>query len=110
MNMPRKSERRDAAERIAKLVYELKLDEVYAGGYELPSEGKNYYSVLLCRARALGGSIRVYGPSFITVSYRTAIRTLPHTEHATLRSAEQVEEFLRTRVGTLAPEVEASHG
>lgn len=107
--MPRKSERREAAERIAKLVYELKLDEVYAGGYEPPDAAakRNYYSVLLCKAQTLDGSVRVYSPSFITVVYRTAIRTLPHTEHATLRSVEQAEEFLRSR---FAPVAEASRG
>jgi hypothetical protein len=105
--MTRKSERREAAERIAALAAELTLDEVYAGGVAPPSAGKNYYGVLLCRRETVDGSVRVYGPSFITVVYKTAIRTLPHTEHATLRSVEQAEAFLRSRFGSV---VEASHG
>ena len=97
--MPKTSERRTAATRIAELAKNIALAEVYAGGVEPPSQGKNYYSVTLCRAESVDGSVRVYGPSFITIWYKTAIRTLPHTEHVTLRSVEQAEEFLRSRFG-----------
>jgi hypothetical protein len=100
--MPRKSERREIAERLAKLVDELKLDQVYAGGYEPPNreKGRNYYSILLCRSEVLDGGILIYGPTFIKVHYQTAIRTLPQSESTTLRNVEQVEAFLRERFGT----------
>lgn len=97
----RKSERHAVAERLAEVARECKLDQVYAGGYEPPSEGKNYYSILLCRAESVDGSIRVYGQSFITIVYKTAIRYLPHTEHVTLRNVHQAEEFLRSRFGSV---------
>lgn len=105
----KKSERREVAERLAKLVDELGLDQVYAGGYEPPGPGKNYYSILLCRSESLDGGIRVHGPSFINVNYKTAIRVLPHSESVTLRSVEEVEAFLRKRFGFLTNR-EASHG
>lgn len=97
-----------AAERLATVARECKLDQVYAGGFEPPREGHNYYSILLCRAESVDGSVRVYGPSFITIVYKTAIRDLPHTEHVTLRSVEQAEAFLRERFGSR--NVEAGRG
>lgn len=95
----KKSARHEAAIRIAEAAKACGLAEVYAGGVEPPSEGRNFYSVSLCRARTVDGSIRVYGPTFITVWYETSIRHLPRTEKTTLRSAEQAVEFLQSRFG-----------
>lgn len=95
----KRSERHEAAIRIAEAAKACGLAEVYAGGIEPPSQGRNYYSVSLCRAKCVDGSIRVYGPTFITAWYETSIRHLPRTEKTTLRSADQAIEFLRSRFG-----------
>lgn len=100
MSDTKKSRRHEAADRLAEVARECGLAEVYAGGVTPPRPGQNYYEVSLCRAKAVDGSVRIYGPSFLTVWYTTTIRHLPHTEKATLRNVEQVEEFLRSRFGT----------
>ena len=66
-----------------------------------PTEVQNYYAFLLSRNdNMVDGSVRVYGPSSITIFYTTAIRDLPQRERVTLRSVEQAEEFLRSRFGS----------
>lgn len=97
--VPKKSARHEAAERIAATAKECGLAEVHAGGFEPPSPGRNFYSVPLCRAKSVDGSVRIYGPTFITLWYETGIRHLPRTEKTTLRSVEQTIEFLRDRFG-----------
>lgn len=96
----RQLQRSEVARRIAEVAREVGLAEVYAGGVEPPAEGRNYYSVLLCRAETVDGSVRVFGPSSITIFYTTAIRDLPQRERVTLRSVEQAEDFLRSRFGS----------
>jgi hypothetical protein len=63
MTTTKSSPRRIAAERLVEVARDCRLDQVYAGGYEPPGEGRNFYSILLCRAETVDGSIRVYGPA-----------------------------------------------
>ena len=91
--------RSEIAAYLANVAREVELDQVYAGGFDLPDDKRNYYSILLCRAKSVDGSIRVYGPTNITISYTTAIRHLPQRETVRLRDVKQAEEYLRSRFG-----------
>jgi hypothetical protein len=54
------------------------------------SEDKRYRSITFGRARVLDAEIRVYAPTFITLRYRTAIRTIPHADQLKFRSLQEL--------------------
>lgn len=57
-------------------------------------KGKTYWSVTFAKARTLDGSIQVYSPTFILISWQTANRDLPATGRQVLKSEDEARDFL----------------
>jgi hypothetical protein len=67
--MPAPSDRAIVAERVAELIRNWGLCEVFGGDAERSSDGRYYY-VLFSKRGVLDGLVRVYGPSYVMVRYR----------------------------------------
>ena len=68
------------------------LTKVYSGSGL--SKDKKYRYVLFNTPRTLDGKIRIYGPKFIGVKFRTAYRAFPENNWLVFRSVEQAKEWM----------------
>jgi len=93
----KKSPRAIIQEDLLAFLSENDLAQVYGAieGTGKSTAGKPYRSLTFCRARVLDGSIEIYGPKFIVVSYQTAYRHLPHQDRKVFTSVEETKRFLK---------------
>ena len=87
------SERERITELVSDFVFCNQLATVYSGTDI--SKDKKYRYVLISKPRVLDGEVRVYGPKFIYVSYKTAYRDLPHTDRRVFGSVDDALNFLK---------------
>lgn len=84
--------RTEIVDQIEEFLLDNGLDEVYG---VLRTDEARYSGLTFCKARDLDGSIRVYGPKFILLEYRTRIGGLPAHDRAVFESVDDTLEFLR---------------
>lgn len=87
------SKREEIINQIADFISENGLAEVYAGDVGI-SDDKKYRWVNFCKARTLDGEVRVYGPKWILVIYKTAFRALPARDSRVFTSVDNAIKFL----------------
>lgn len=56
---------------------------------------KTYWNVTFAKARILDGNIKVYSPSFILITWQTAIRDLAARGREVFRSESEAKAFLQ---------------
>lgn len=61
---------------------------------ETDAKGKSYRSVTFARNAILDGVIKVYSPTFILISWQTAIRDLPSKGREVCKSEHEAKQFL----------------
>jgi len=86
------SARKDLSTRLFEFCNEVGLNEVY--GCIENFDGK-LRTLTFCKAKILDGTISVYGLNFIQVTYKTAIRDLPHEDSRIFNNEGHVKEFLK---------------
>lgn len=89
------SERSNIANRIAAEIQKEPRFNAPFGVLTHRAEGGRYYGVTFGRARILDAEVRVYGPKFIIIRWRTAIRWLPQTGAERLYDETQATQALR---------------
>jgi hypothetical protein len=72
------SPRNQLALDIARVIVDGGLTQPFGGDVSLVKQPRPHYSVAFSKPRILDGSVEVYAPMFVVVSWETAIRDLPH--------------------------------
>jgi hypothetical protein len=85
------SARQDLAQRIADFILGHEMTTPYGGDV---IKDTNRYTILFSKPGVLDGSVNVYGPKFIQISYSTAYRDLPHRDHRVFESEADALAFL----------------
>jgi hypothetical protein len=93
--MQQHSERHQLADRLAAFLIENDLCQVYGGTVDLVRQGRPHYDTAFSRCRVLDGSISVYSPTFILVSWQSANRSMPHTGERLFTSEQHAIDFIR---------------
>ena len=72
------------------------LNEVYGTDVnKRTANGKTFYSVIFCKARATDGEVRIYSPNFIQVRWQTQVRRLPHQGSIIAKSVTEAKDFIK---------------
>jgi len=82
------------AQRLAELVHDKDMVQIYGGEVRQISGKGKPYEVAFSRARVLDGGISVYSEKFIQVRYQTAYRAMPHQDSRVFLSEKDATEFL----------------
>lgn len=93
--------RSDIAATLAAECVALGLNDAYGCAIDPPNPdvGRNYYTVLFCKARILDGSIRIWGRTSISVRWQTAIRDLPRNGQVWCANVAGAVKVLRDNFG-----------
>lgn len=98
--------RQEIAEDFADYLKQLGFNDVYGVNVELITppttngkKARSYYNVTFCRTAILDGSVRIFGPNFILVTYTTAIRYLPHRGHFRFDNVDEAKEYFLSTFG-----------
>lgn len=81
---------------LSSFLIQLGLDESYG---VIEAECKRFRSVTFAKNAILDGVVEIYGPKFILVKWRTAIRRLPHQGQEKFESVEATKEFINENFG-----------
>jgi hypothetical protein len=84
--------RTDITDQFEEFLTDNGLDDAYG---IVRTEGSKFHGLTFCKARNLDGSVRVYGPKFILVEYRTRYGDLPNHERVVFESVENAMDFIR---------------
>jgi hypothetical protein len=97
------SPRELAQENIRHTLMDLELNQVYGilEGKGVTPNGKTYRSLTFCQAETLDGEVKIFGPKFIVVRYKTAIRRLPHEGYEQFASVEECQKWLIETFGVI---------
>lgn len=79
---------------IAQTIIDGGLTQPFGGDVTLVTQPKPHYSIAFAKPRILDGSVEVYAPTFVVVSWETGIRDLPHRAKR-VYTAENAKKFIQ---------------
>ena len=85
------SSKGDIAERLAKVITDLRLDNPYGGAAHKENRA---WAVGFSKPGTVDGVVRVFGPRFIQVKYQTSFRDLPRRDSRVFLSEADAANFL----------------
>jgi hypothetical protein len=90
------SDKKHTIDLVEDILNELHLNEVYGiiQGEGESKSGRKFKSLTFCKARILDGSVAVYSPTFLLVTWQTAIRDMPHRGSQVCKSLDELRSFL----------------